>query len=122
MADIFEGVGTGWRSASQPVLIRAGQSLSDDISLGSRRLFALQMPAAWTAADLTFQSTINGIDWFDVFDEYGIERVMSAGAGRIIVADPGLWLALSQLRLRSGTSGAPVAQGADRQIFLLGVP
>lgn len=122
MADIFEGVGTGWRFASQPVFIRAGQSLSEDISLGSRRLFALLLPEAWTAADLTFQSTINGVDWFDVFDEYGDERVIVCAASRMITVDPGPWLALSMLRLRSGTSETPVSQSADREIFVLGVP
>lgn len=122
MADIFEGVGTGWRFASQPVLIKAGQSMSERVDLGSRRLFALRMPTAWTAADLTFQATGDGVNWLDLYDEYGAERIVAAGASRVISIDPGPWLGLSELRIRSGTSDSPVPQAADREIFVVGVP
>lgn len=106
------GIWTSTLSAT----IANGASLSGVVHLGVERLFALQMPSAWTTADLTFQGSYDGSTYADVYDEFGSEVTVSAGASRFIILDPAKFLGLQKLKIRSGTTGAAVNQGAERTI------
>lgn len=101
------------------VTIASGQSLSPQVDTGGRRLAAIKVPAAWTAAALTFQASVDaGVTWGDLYDDSGNEVSLAITAGRMIALDA-LAMVLSPfryLKLRSGTSASPVAQGADRAI------
>jgi hypothetical protein len=100
--------------------IANGQSLSGALNLGGLRLFGIVMPAAWTAAGLTFRmSPDGGASWSDLYDDAGVEFIVSAAASRFIMLDPAGFSALPWLQARSGTSVAPVAQGADRSLTLM---
>lgn len=75
------------------------------------------MPSSWTAADLTFQvSTDNGTTYQNVYEEDGSEYVVTADASRFI-AITGL-PRVDAIKVRSGTSGTAVAQGAARTLTL----
>lgn len=103
-----------------PVTIANGQSLSGAIALGGLRLFGIVMPAAWTSASLTFQmSPDNGASWVNLYDDAGGEYMVAADASRYIMLDPAAFAALPIIQIRSGTSGAPVTQGADRTLNLM---
>ena len=99
--------------------IANGQALSAGVNLQGGRLFALQLPASWTAADLTFQASFDGSTYADMFDEEGNEVTVDAAASRYILLDPARWLGVRNLKIRSGAAGAPVNQGGDRVIQLL---
>ncbi|MBI1274201.1 MAG: hypothetical protein GC131_09000 [Alphaproteobacteria bacterium] len=100
-----------------PVTIASGQSITSDLNLGGLRLFGIVMPASWTAANLTFQSSHDyGITWNNVYDKQGTEYNITAAAARFILIDPVDFASLQYLRLRSGTSGTPVNQAADRTV------
>lgn len=99
--------------------IANGASLSAAVSLETGRLFALQMPASWTTANLTFQASHDGTTYADMYDEEGTEVTVTAAASRVIVLEPARWLGIRCLKVRSGTSGSPVNQGAAREITLL---
>lgn len=104
--------------------IASGASLSDAITLGGLRLFGVVMPAAWTAANLTFQASFDGgTTYVDVYDYNGLEVVATASTSRLIVLDPVVFSAIPLLKIRSGTSGTAVNQGAARtlQIVLRGI-
>lgn len=97
-----------------------GQSLSGAISLGGVRLFGLVMPAAWTAAVVTFQASFdNGATWVSMYDASGNELSVTVGASRYVALDPVYFAAVPMIRLRSGTAAAPVNQGQDSPISLV---
>lgn len=103
-----------------PVLIANGQSLSGEIDLGSGVLQHILMPAGWTAADLTLQlSEGAGGTYRDAYDEFGSEITVKTTLSRAIRLQTADWLAVRYLKLRSGVSATPVAQGADRIITLV---
>lgn len=112
-----------------PAAIASGQSLSDAIDLGGGRLVGIDMPAAWTAANLTFQSSFNGdvqqiaATWNNVYDDLGVEVVVQAAASRAIrLGNPGLFLGQRWIKIRSGTGAAPVNQAGVRALQLILVP
>lgn len=100
--------------------IAEGESLSSSVNLGAGyTLVAISMPAAWTAAPLTFQASRYGSTFINLFDADGVEVQVAADANRYIVLDPALWVGVWYLKLRSGTSSVPVAQAAARSPILI---
>lgn len=108
-------------ATNQTVTIANGASLSNSVDLGGRALSAILMPAAWTAAALTFQASLDGVTFFNLLDGAGAEITASAAAGSFIRLSINDWLALRYLKIRSGTAAIPVNQGADRILSLVAV-
>lgn len=107
----------------ETVTIANGQSLSGALNIASRNFFGVIMPASWTAASLTFQGSFDGTTFYDLYDENGIEVSFTVSASRyVIISTPAKFLGLKKLKIRSGTSGTPVNQGADRVIGVIVVP
>jgi hypothetical protein len=78
------------------------------------------MPAAWTAANLTFQvSHDGGSTYADLFDQFGVEIQASATVDRVILLDTNLFLNVRYMKIRSGTSATPVNQAAERSLILV---
>lgn len=100
--------------------IANGQSLSGAVNLGGLRLFGIVMPAAWTAANLTYQmSHDSGVTWINMYDVNGSELTATAGTSRFIAIDPANFAAVPMIKIRSGTAATPVNQGADRAVQLI---
>ncbi len=104
-----------------PVTIANGTALSAEVDLGGAVLVGIQMPAAWTAANLTFQAAEKAGGTFNnVYNDAGTELTVTAAAARhILLASPYALAGMRYLKVRSGTSGVPVNQAADRAMFLL---
>lgn len=105
--------------------IAAGQSLSGEIDTGGRRLAGIVMPAAWTAAVITFQAaavpTAQGGTYRDLYDDAGNEVTIQAAAGRSIGLDA-LAYALApfrNLKVRSGPTAGAIAQVAQADLGLI---
>lgn len=99
-----------------------GASLGGVVYLGAKVLVGIQMPAAWTAADLTFQASVDGVTFNDVYtpDGAGTEVTVKAAASRYIPAsDLAFAKGMLYIKIRSGTASVPVVQLADRAIQLL---
>ncbi len=104
------------------VTIANGQSLSGQIDLEGYALVGIYMPSAWTAADLTFQATdVSGGSFQNVYDDQGNEVRVTVSASCCIGIDAvaGALAPFRFMKIRSGTSAVPVAQGADRTIKLV---
>jgi hypothetical protein len=102
------------------VTILSGASLSDIIAAGARVPIGIVMPAAWTAAALTFQvSADGGTTWNNLYDSDGTEVTVIAAAAHYIALDANTFVGINHLKVRSGTSGSPVTQGADRALILV---
>jgi hypothetical protein len=103
------------------VTIANGAALSSSVDLDYRDWFGFVMPNAWTAAGITVQGSIDGgTTWIDLFDENGSEVTFTVAINRyVLFSQPVRMFGIKLLRLRSGTSGTPVNQGALRTIQLL---
>jgi len=106
------------RSAAIPVALAAGASLSDPIDAGDLRAARVQIPSAWTTANLTFQTSIDGVTYADLYDGNATEYTIQAAASREILLPMVDFLGVRYLKIRSGTSGTPVAQAAARKLLL----
>jgi hypothetical protein len=98
------------------VTIANGASLSGVVALGNKRLAAIQMPAAWTAANLSFQGSLDGVTYQELQDSFGAALTVIAAASVCISVDVTLFAGWPYLKIRSGTSGTPVNQGAARTL------
>ncbi len=100
--------------------ITSGGALSGSVHLHNQRLFAILMPAQWDAANLTFQGSVDGTNFSEVYDDNGNEVTVQAAAGRFVVlSSPLMFLGLQRIIIRSGTVGVPVNQTADRLLTLI---
>lgn len=113
------------------VTISSGTAVSGALRLGERTLVGVYFPAAWDAANLTFQSgpQVAGsedsadVTWHDVYDQGGSEVVLTEPAGGfdgnyVAIEDPSQFEGTEWLRVRSGTTSTPVNQTADRVLTL----
>ena len=98
------------------VTIASGESLSTALSVGACTPAAIVMPAVWTAASITVQMSVDSVNFYDLYDEYGTEVTVTAAAARVIRLSAGDWWIVRYLRLRSGTTGTPVNQAAARTL------
>ena len=97
--------------------ILAGQSLSSEADLGAKTLVGIVMPAAWTAASLTFQVSFDsGATWLDYVAAIS---PLTVAAGQYLALDPAFWRGVNAVKLRSGPSGAPVNQVAQAVLQLV---
>ena len=99
--------------------IASGQSLTASIDLKDQPILAIQMPASWTTANLTFQGSNDGTNFFDVYNLEGDEYRVVAAASRYIVLSPFEFQWARYIKIRSGTTGTPVNQGADRTLVII---
>jgi hypothetical protein len=98
--------------------ITSGQSLSAAVNLGGRILCGIYMPASWTAAGLTFQGSPDGTTYYNVQSDTA-EITVTAAASVFLGLDPVRFFGINFLKVRSGTGGTPVNQGADRALTLM---
>ena len=110
------------------VRIPNGASLSAPVALDGGHLLGYISPAAWTAAALTLEATLDSVEqlaaanvtWRSVFDETGTELVFTVTANRHqCILAPLDFGAFRTIRLRSGVVALPVNQGADRDFILV---
>ena len=100
--------------------IASGQSLSAAIPLKGHTLVGIQMPAAWTAASITLQACATESGTYgDVYEADGTELEFTVSAGQHIILSAAQMISIKNVKVRSGTSGTPVNQGAERSITLL---
>lgn len=99
--------------------IAASGSVSPSVNMGGRKLIGFMMPAAWTSADITFQGSFDNSTFYDMYDTTGAEIDYQVAASRFIVVNSALWLAPRFVKVRSGTTGTPVVQAAQRIVTLI---
>lgn len=98
--------------------IANGQSLSDAVHIGAGTLIGIQLPT-FTSASLSFQGSYDGTTFVEVVDAAGDPVAYAASTGAIYIKAPADLAGVPYLKVRSGTSGAAVAQGAARSIQLI---
>lgn len=117
-----------WDQSQKTTTIANGTSLSGAVDMGNGRLFAIVIPSAWTTGNLTFQASSDCISaasptYSNMFDSTGTEVTFTVAASQYIInAVPVEWIGVRCIKVRSGTSGTPVNQGADRALVIITVP
>ena len=109
-------IGTKEIQATIPI----NTALSGAVELGGHSVERIIMPAAWTAADLTFAiSDDGGTTSQNLYWDWGAEMVVDAAVATTIELSPFVKLSnIDQLIVRSGTAGVPVNQAAERIVRL----
>src|SRR3990167_8054858 len=102
--------------------IAAGASLSNSVSVfvrSSQRLVAIQMPANWTPADLTFQASWDGVTFYNFWRADGSEYRVEVEPDQWVVIDPLDFPGVRYIKIRSGTRYAPVLQLGARSLGII---
>lgn len=86
--------------------------------MGDSRAARITIPDLWTAANLTFRVSHDGVTWNDLYDKAGTEYTVTAAAGRAIILPITDFHGIRHMKVRSGTSALPVLQTADRAIIV----
>jgi len=109
------------QSSTVAVAIASGASLSGSLAVEGKDVVAVMMPAAWDAANLTFQGSHDNVTFQNVYDDAGTELVVTAAAARYITLGTAIKLlrGVRFLKVRSGTAGTPVNVTANRAFFLI---
>lgn len=107
-----------------PFTIPNGTALSGVVNLQGLEVVGIIMPATWTAAGMTFQSAddpdaAGGGTYQNVFNSAGTELSFTVVQANRVLVDPNVFGAHAAVKVRSGTAGAPVNQGADRTGYLV---
>lgn len=93
-------------------IIEAGDSLSDALDCSAGPIVKITMPGNWVSADLTFQTSSDGVMFNDVFDSTGHEVTYSVQAGTGVI---GMRLSTGWVKFRSGSREMPVPQPELRE-------
>ena len=102
------------------VTILTDASLSDALDLEGGVLEGVLMSAVWTAATISFEGSMDNVNFYEVGDGTA-EISLVAGAGWLVSIPAGILNGAGRyLKIRSGTSVAPVVQLlADRVLTLM---
>lgn len=98
--------------------IAISTALSAAVDLVGTTLAGYYMPAAWTAASITLQASVDGTNFINVYDSSGNEEVHTVTVDRYIKLAPATTAGYRYVKFRSGTSATPVNQAAERIIPL----
>jgi len=97
-----------------------GTSLSPAVYLAGEVLVGIRMPAAWTAASITFQASMDDVTYLNVYlSTAATELAITVAVDRHIWLVPWDNASYRWLKVRSGAAGAPVNQLAERTIELI---
>jgi hypothetical protein len=99
--------------------IASGEALSAARHINNRIPCGIFMPAGWTAAGITLQTSLDNSTFYNVRDFDGAELALTVAAGLYVPFDTAMLLGIGPyLKVRSGTAGTPVNQGAERVVSL----
>jgi len=103
---------------TRDAIILSGQSLSAAIDLEQLNIATILFPAAWDAADITFQTSPDGVTYGDLINDSGVEVKRTPTPGKSMGLNIPELSGVRYLKIRSGTSASPVNQAADRTLTL----
>jgi hypothetical protein len=102
------------------VTIPAGEVVSTPLDLTSQAVTMVIAPAEWTAANLSFLISIDGVNFFDLVDAAsGVEIARAIQPSSAVKVDESYTRYVNYLKVRSGPRDNPIAQEADRVLTLV---
>jgi len=116
-----DGSWTAFEGGIAPVTatISSGTSLSGVIDLGIDTAMAIVMPAAWTAAAVTFQVSLDNVTWSNLKNKSDdSEYTCTVSQGNSYTLPFTDFVPYRYIKIRSGTAATPVNQAADRIVTI----
>jgi hypothetical protein len=108
--------------ANIPATILAGESLSDGIDCSGGRVVRITLPDNYSEHDtpvMTFQTSVDGVNYFDLVNDEGQQITITARRGTAIHVGQQVWTnALGWLKVRSGSKANATDQAADVAIMI----
>lgn len=98
--------------------IANGAILSNAIQIAGRRVRFIEMPIAWTPAVLSFQGSMDGVSYFNLYDDEGYPFTVFVDILRRVYLYNTVLDSQQYIKLISGTVANTVAQGAARTIYV----
>lgn len=98
------------------VVILAGTAVSKPIDMGTCIPVAFVLPVMSPAADFTFLSSVDGVNFTSVWNSYNTEVTVQTGPGttaRTVLVSPGDWYYARHLQIRRGTTASPTNTTAN---------
>lgn len=99
--------------------ISSGESLSGALDLGVYRLVGISTPSTLEPSTLTFQASVDGITWNNIYTSVGVETSISCSTSRRIILSPADFYGIRYIKVRGGTAASPTTVAADRVIKLI---
>jgi len=105
-----------------PVTIGAAASLSGASTKILGQLVAIIPDASWTTNAVTFQGSLDGATFFDLWTAGAEYSVLAIPASKWQAVSQAVFTGVKYIKVRSGTSGTPVTQGSSTVITLVTRP
>ena len=120
MADNPDRKSGGKKTYATITVTTAATGLSNVIDLGGLAPRALEMSTAWTDADVTFMAAVNSTGTMSSVrtSTAGTELTHVTTAVQALALNPDNFAGLRYLQVRSGSTTTPVAQTAERTLYL----
>ena len=96
--------------------IGSGASVSNAINVAGLLVTNLLVPATWTTANLTLQTSDDDSTYYNVYDEYGSEQAATVATTSCDINLTHWLLGRKYLKVRSGTAATPVNQAGTRSV------
>ena len=98
--------------------IANGAALSQALNLCGQVAVGIVMPAAWTTADLSFQTSHDGVTFVPLWGANGSQVQAKAAVSIQIALNPADMAGVRYLKIQSGVAAA-VNQGAARALTVI---
>lgn len=108
------------RTVSITATIATGTAGTGSIALGSCFPTAVLMPTTWTAASVLVKASLDGTNFYPVYDQYGTMLILTAADSRWIVFNPPDTWGFRYMQLRSvNSSGVDSVQAGTRSLKVI---
>jgi hypothetical protein len=101
-------------------LIKSGANVADAITTQGHAVVGIMMPAAWTAANLGYEVSLDNVTYYTCYDAGGNFQKTVVEASAFIAIPLSQSIFSPYLRIKSvDDSNVAVTQGADRTVLLV---
>jgi hypothetical protein len=108
------------RTVSITATIANGTAGTGSIALGSCFPTGVLMPTTWTAASILVKASLDGTNFYPVYDQYGTMLILTAADSRWIVFNPPDTWGFRFMQLRSvNSSGVDSNQAGTRSLKVI---
>ena len=98
--------------------IASGSSLSGAISLSYLTVVSILIPSTFDGSAITFQGSVDGINYFNLYDEAGTEINFPVSASRLVkITNANYFFGLEYLKIRAGTAASAINQSTTDTVL-----
>ena len=102
-----------------PVVFGASSTASGVVNLENLHIIGIVMPATWTAAGITFLTSVDNVTYNTTTDVNATEISISVSASKHVVVNPTTVPSARYVKLQSGTTSVTVTQVSATTLTLV---